>query len=407
MAGQNTSTYAALLKTLYTDQKIENLVYNNRPTLALLKKYEAFGGDSLKIPVVVGNPQNTSPDFATAQALSSTSISKAFFLTRVKEYGFAEIDTETLEASKGNPNAFIEAFRFELDNAINGVSEALSTMLFKSGWGDIGVIATGGVSGSTITLSQASDITNWEVNMSVVFASTQSSSALRSATPLLVTGLDRDAGTVTFSASLASVNAVAGDWCFIQGARQNSGSPTAIALSGFESWIPSVAPTSTLFYGVDRSSDVTRLGGIRYNATGLDISEALIQGAAKVGREGGKLTHFVMSFDNFAAWEKSLTTRVRITDNQMNPDVGFESIPFTGPTGKIEVYADPKCPSNRIYGLDINSWRLNSLGKAVKILNADGNDGLRSPTADSVQYRVGFKGNLSCNAPGRNINIQI
>lgn len=406
MAGQTTTTYASLLKTLYTDQKIENMVYNNRPTLQLLKKFENFGGDSLKIPIVTGNPQNTSPDFATAQALSSTSISKAFFLTRVKEYGFAEIDTETLEASKGNANAFIEAFRFELDNAINGVSESLSTMLFKSGWGDIGIIGTVSAA-NQITLATVSDVTNWENNMAVVFASTQSSSVLRSATALLVTAVDRTTGVITFNGNLATPGGVAGDYCFISGARQNSGTPVAVAMSGFESWIPSVAPTSSLFYQVDRSSDPTRLGGQRLNAAGLDISEALIQGAAVVGREGGKLTHFVMSFDTFAAWEKSLTGKVRITENEVSPGVGFDSIPFYSPTGKVEVYADPKCPSNKIYGLDINSWRLNSLGKAVRILNSDGNDGLRSPTADSVQYRVGFKGNLSCNAPGHNINITI
>jgi hypothetical protein len=55
------------------------------------------------------NPQGRSVNFANAQANKTNTKIKDFVLTRVKDYALASIDNETLEASKGNANAFLEA----------------------------------------------------------------------------------------------------------------------------------------------------------------------------------------------------------------------------------------------------------------------------------------------------------
>jgi hypothetical protein len=87
---------------------------------------EDFGGRNLPIPTIWGNPQNRSATFATGQALTSSTSTSAFLLTRVKDYSFATIDNETLEASKGDANAFLEAATTEIDGAINTLSLALA-----------------------------------------------------------------------------------------------------------------------------------------------------------------------------------------------------------------------------------------------------------------------------------------
>ena len=43
-----------LLKELYTDDKVENLVYEDRPFLALVRKFTEFGGEWLPVPMIVG-----------------------------------------------------------------------------------------------------------------------------------------------------------------------------------------------------------------------------------------------------------------------------------------------------------------------------------------------------------------
>jgi len=62
----NMTTFAAALKQHYTDEKIENMVYKDNPFLAMIAKYEDFGGENLKLPVKYGLPMGRSATFADA-----------------------------------------------------------------------------------------------------------------------------------------------------------------------------------------------------------------------------------------------------------------------------------------------------------------------------------------------------
>ena len=63
----NMTTFASALKSPYTNDRIENMVYKDNPLLALVAKYENFGGVNLPIPIKYGVPQGRSADFLTAQ----------------------------------------------------------------------------------------------------------------------------------------------------------------------------------------------------------------------------------------------------------------------------------------------------------------------------------------------------
>ena len=156
----NMTTFAAALKQHYTDEKIENMVYKDNPLLAMLSKYEDFGGDNLKLPVKYGIPQGRSATFSDAVANKTNSQLKAFLLTRVANYSIASIANETIEASKGNANAFIEAATFEIDGAIESATRSLAIGLFRDGGGAIGQVDTT-VAGVTLTLVTAQNITNF------------------------------------------------------------------------------------------------------------------------------------------------------------------------------------------------------------------------------------------------------
>jgi len=51
------SSFDAALKSLYTDEKIFNMVYSDNPLLALMPKMTNFEGKNLPIPIIYGNPQ--------------------------------------------------------------------------------------------------------------------------------------------------------------------------------------------------------------------------------------------------------------------------------------------------------------------------------------------------------------
>lgn len=399
------TSFDAALKEHYTNDVVENLVYKDNPLLAMLKKYEDFGGRNLPIPLIYGNPQGRSATFSEAQArgAATNSLIEQFTLTRVKDYSVATIDNETLEASKGNANAFMEAATTEIDGAINALKRSLAIALYRDGFGSIGQVSAPGAS-TTLTLTNPNDVTNFEVGQVLVFAAAAGSGALRdSGASLTVEKVDRSAGTLTMSAAVNTISGISNnDFIFIKGDRQNVSSPARLKVSGLEAWLPASGPSATPFFGVDRTVDVTRLAGVRYDGTNVPIEEALIEAASRAAREGGKVDHAFLSYAKYAELEKSLGAKVQYVDLKVNAQVGFRGIVINGPRGPINVIPDQNCPSNRCFMLQLDMWKLYSLGKAVRTIDTDGLQMLRQASADGVEVRMGFYGNLGCRAPGFN-----
>ncbi len=405
------TSFDAALKQHYTNDRVENMVYMDNPFLALVPKMEQFGGRNLPIPLIYGNPQGRSATFATAQTIgaSSTSQLKAYLLTRVKDYSIATIDNETLEASKGNANAFLEAATVEIDGAINSLTRSLAISLYRTGFGNLGQVANSNMGLSVLTLTNAGDVVNFEVGMQLQFADSISSSTLRdSGDYITITGIDRMAGTLTFAGAISSISGIAtNDYIFAKGDRQDSATPSALKVSGLQAWIPASAPASTAFFGVDRTADVTRLAGLRKDYTGVPIEEALVDGAALVNREGQKLSHYFMTYEKYAELEKALGSKVQYVDLKVSAEVAFRGIIINSGRGPIKCIPDQNCPVGSIVGTNMEYWKLYSLGKAVRVIDTDGLQMLRQASSDGVEVRYGFYGNLGCRAPASNINITI
>lgn len=404
------TTFDAALKQHYTDEMVQNLVFKDNPFLAMVPKYEDFGGKNLPIPLIYGNPQGRSKTFSNAQTrgAATSSLITDFVLTRVKDYSIATIDNETLEASKGNANAFMEAATTEIDGAINSLTRSIAIGLYRDSSAAIGQVAAepAEASDTVFTFVLDSDVNNFEVGMILNVWSAKSGGTQRnvdgSTTNLTVSAVDRSAKTVTCSETYNSSGTIAAnDYLFVAGDR-------GLGISGLAAWIPTTAPDSTAFFGVDRSVDTVRLGGVRYDGSSDPIEEALIQGASDVADQGnGKINHYFLSYGQFAELEKALGSKVQYVDLTMNAEVGFRGIQINGPRGPIKVIPDQNCPSNLAYGLQLDTWKLYSLGKAVRVIDTDGLQMLRQASADGVEVRYGFYGNLGCRAPGFNVVVTL
>lgn len=389
----NMTTFAAALKQHYTQEKIENMVYKDNPFLAMISKYEDFGGENLKLPIKYGIPQGRSATFADAQANKTNTQLKAFLLTRVSDYSLASIQNETIEASKGNANAFMEAATVEIDGAIESATRSLAISLFGDGSGQIGVVgslATTTASNDTITLATVDDITNFEVGMQLNFGTATTNKEIST--------INRDTGVILVNAASGASTTEA---IYIDGDKDAK-------LTGLGGWLPSSAPSaSESFFGVDRSADATRLGGIRFDGSSLPLEEALIGAAARVAREGGKPDVCFMNYSNFADLEKALGSKVSYVDVKVNPEIGFRGVLIHGPRGPIKVVPDQNCPKDVAFMLQMDVWKLYSLGKAPKILDSDGLKFLRDSSADSVEVRVGYYAQLGCRGPGYNVRVAL
>ena len=384
----NMTTFAAALKQHYTNERVENMVYKDNPFLAMISKYEQFGGENLKLPIKYGIPQGRSATFSDAQANKTNTQLKAFLLTRVSDYSLASIANETIEASKGNANAFMEAAVFAIDGSIQAATRSLAIALYGNGKGSIGIVSTS--DSTTITLATTQDITNFEVGMQLNFGTATANKEIST--------INRDTGVILLTAASGATTTEA---IYVDGDKDNK-------LTGLGGWVPSSAPGSTdSFFSVNRSSDATRLGGIRFDGSSLPIEEALIGAAARVAREGGKPDVCFINYNNFADVEIALGSKVSYVDVKVNPEIGFRGILVHGPRGPIKVVPDQNCPNGVAYMLQMDVWKLYSLGKAPKILDSDGLKFLRESTADAVEARVGNYAQLGCRAPGFNVRVAL
>jgi hypothetical protein len=295
----------------------------------------------------------------------------------------------------------MEAATTEIDGAIQSATRSLAIALYGTGSGSIGQVANSSFATPVLQLSSPDDVTNFEVGMKLVVSATNGGGTVRAGT-LEVVGVDRDSGQVTMSGNLsAGIAAIAqNDYVFVQGDYD-------LKVRGLRAWLPDSAPGATPFFGVDRTADVTRLGGIRFDGSAMPIEEALIAAASRVAREGGKPTHCFMNYSEFADLEKALGSKVQYIDMPLKAEIGFRGILINGPRGPIKVIPDQNCPAGRAFMLQLDVWKLYSLGKAPKILDADGLKMLREASADAVQVRVGYYAQLGCRAPGWNANIRL
>lgn len=396
------TSFAPALKAYYTRDKVENMVYKDNPFLALVPKMEEFFGANLPVPIIYGNPTGRSATFSTAQSNKNNSLLKSFTLTRAKDYSLASIDNETLEASQNDKGAFLEAATVEIDGAMQAAARSLATALFRDGSGTIGRInAT--VTGTTLTLVSAVDIVNFEVGMKIQFSSAGTSATLRdSGEALTISAIDRSAGSMTTALNLNTISGLTSqDYINVQG-------DIEAKIKGLDAWLPS-SVSATSFFGVDRTADSTRLGGCRYDGSSQPIEEALVDGLAFVAREGGSPDHVFLNYANFSNLEKALGSKVQYVNLGVEgvPSVGFRGMMINGPKGPVKVVADQNCPAAVAYMVQMDVWKLYSLGMAPKILDSDGMKMLRESSADSVEVRCGYYGQLGSRAPGFNCRVTL
>lgn len=421
----NTSNQVAALKELYTgDDFMKDLVYKKNPLLALIAKDESpsgFAGKYIPVPLIYGAPQGRSATFANAQGNQTAPALVSFFVYRVSNYELVTITNELLEATKDNAGAFIDEAKLNMDTGFRNISNDLAHDLYNDGSGSRGQI--GSITSGVIVLADPNSVVQFEVGQVLVSYSVAGTTATISTTGALgyVIAVNRSSGTVTVSASQGGSAGTPTNWSTsfpylaVQGdvnfASGGLAIGSALKVAGLGAWFPVVAPTSgDNFWNVDRSVDVTRLAGVRFNGQSETIEEALIDAASLVAREGGQPDMCFTNFASYAALEKQLGSKVQYVDVKHDEaDIAFAGIRVHAPYGPITVMPDRNCPTQTAYLLSMETLKLRSLGKAPHILTygLEGLEGLRVGNADALEIRIGYYGNLICNAPGWNCVVQL
>ena len=402
-------TVTAALKEHYKPLRVQNMVYKDNALLAMMPKYTKFGGENMPIPLIYSNPQRRSATFATGQANTSTSALEKFVLTRVKDYSFASITGESIKATERDSDAFLRYATMEIDGALHSLTRSLAVAMYRDGTGSVGQ-SEDNPDGSyaNLTLINKDDVTNFEVGMEVAFyADSSGKPGADRGQNRIIQSIDRSATTkqITFTANI-HVDVAYTDH-LVQAGDVNA------KVTGLEGWCPELATTLTAvatktLFSVDRSTDVTRLGGNRFDGSALPIEEALIGGASQVARGGGRPDVCMVDFATFANLEKSLGSKVVYDEAKgRDVDIGFSAIALRGPRGTIKIVPDQNCQPDVAWMLQLDTWSLNTLGEAPMFLDLDNNRMLRESAADAYEVRLGYYGNIACNAPGYNCRVAL
>jgi hypothetical protein len=163
----------------------------------------------------------------------------------------------------------------EIDGVMRSVGDSISRNLYGDGSGSIGRVNNSSFSTTSLDLVTDMDSLSFEVGMVLQVSGTKSGGSVRSGT-LTVNAVNRGATSnqITMSGNLSGWSSVAqNDYIYQSGDYDG-------ALTGLAGWLPATAPGSTAFFGQDRTADITRLSGQRYDGSAGTILEALIEGAA-------------------------------------------------------------------------------------------------------------------------------
>lgn len=416
------TTADKILKYVYTSKALQNAVYKENPLLAMMPKAGGFDGRSLIHAITYGNSNARNAQFAVAQSLAAVNgavgngVGAAmatdsgynrdvnFTITRQKNYAMWSIENELVLAASGkNPGAFVSSITQILDGTLQTLNNNFGLDVYGDATGALGQITN--VASLVFTVGEA--VTQFEVGMALVASNgSTKTAAIRgttTATPMIVTAVDRSAGKITVDANTDA--AATNDWLYIAGDRSTSAITAYSArskIAGLDAWNPVTAPAGgDSFFGVDRSVDVTRLSGLRLDISALGPEEGYITALAAQAREGGSPGHIFTSFTDEKNIKLALGSRVDAEYTQVG-DIGFESIRLRGPKGTVKIYADRSAPVGYARLLQMDTWELKHLGDFV-----NKESGAREYRADRVEGRMAFYGNMLCYKPSANMVVTL
>ncbi len=423
MAVVTSADLLAIYKTLYPGNLPKDMMLRKHPLAQRLRQKGGFTGYDMKIPVRTGYPPGRTA--SASILLGSTtpagpSTNSYFSLTRAKDYAKIDLDAELLKATADDKGAFISARRLEMDGLYKQIGNSYAHALFRSGTGSLGNLSTAtNTATKTINLYRKSDAKFFYKGQQLQFATAASGdvdgiSFRDTGDYVTVVSVDRDAGTVltdaatdlatsiTGIANNSGAGAAFGDFIYTRG---DAGTGTTVAggkIKGLSAWFPLTAPSSTAFFGLDRTAAIRELSGHRLNDTGMPIDEAAITLTERIVEYGGSPDAIVISHKNFRRLSLRQNAKVVEMGGGGSATSGFSKISIATSQGPIEVMPDSDCPDELGYVLTMDTLCFHHLGDMPELVQDDGNTALRLSTSDAIEIRVRYYGNLGCTEPAHN-----
>lgn len=418
----------AFLKEVYDEREIKSLAAPKNVLLGLFEK-EMSGGDYFVQPVHYSNAGGSSATLANAKLNQTSSKIKKLNITRVPHFQKVSVTVHLLMSTMKKSEAFQEAKK-EFDYGFKALSTKFDQRLFRSSSGSIGVIkSTTTLASASIILVDKADAYNFNEGDKIAFSSVDGGGSLRdSGDTTTVSAVDYDTGIVTIADADLSVKITGvslGDFIFQDGDYD-------ACMSGLEDWLPVTNRTTKLaasFYGMTRSANPVRLGGVYYDATstGDDENGILVELTSRVVKNTtdglGEPDTCICPWDFFIGLSKLwIATRqgfenvkISVSDALADGSTLIISRLYPGMRAmvagvELTIIPSRHCPSNRLYVLQKDTWTIRHAGKTLPMFPLEEIEGHMMRMDDNVSGQTDLQaavwlagyGNLGCNLPGCN-----
>ena len=385
-----------ILKQRYEDSGVLNGFFEDYPFLADVPKDESSDGSAFQVTVKSAYMSTRNRTVPGALANGSPDIYQPFNIqTLYNDYAVAQLSMTAVDNARSDEGAMIKVLTEAMDGAYISAYESQANQLMSNGGGMRGQVANTTYTGNVITLTNPGDAVKfWQgqvLQVSVANDDGAGGLGVAATSPLAGTltvyGVDYGAGTVTTTANLNSiVGLVTNSGLFMIG-DYGTGFP------GIGAWNPITAPTSTLFYGVDRTRNIVGLSGWRYNGQGRAYENSLTYLLARMCSAGAKPDRAYMNPIDWAQFANTQTNKVIIdkakTPAMGTPELSFESLTIMSPKGPVKIMADITVPQGYCRIVELKHLTLRSNGKLCRPANNwIGSMWLPSYTDDIVQARL-------------------
>jgi hypothetical protein len=394
----------AVMKELYEGGVPTDIMQGAHPLLAMMPKDSNAYGEYIVVPVHYDLSPGRSADIAAllgSDGPIGANKTIKFNVPLVEDYAATWLDDLTLMKMSNDRGAFVEGRKFEVDSLIKQLGNSAGHALYRSGTGSVAQLLSGStITGTTFTLANGKDAKFFGVGDQIQFQNGDGGALRDSGDFLTITKVDPDATTNQITTATAGTNIAAladTDYIVKRG-------DTNEKVKGLAAWIPLTAPSGgENFFGADRSVRPDRLAGSRLNQPTYAVEDSILELADILAERGAKgdLKAFI-SPRQFTRMVKRLNAKVEYNDAGGTVKYGFAHVSIFTAAGVVRVYADPDCPDNRGYLLNLDTWRMKHLGEMPHIVVSDGIRALRRGGSDSIEIRVRQYYVPICRAPGEN-----
>ncbi len=392
----------AVLKLRYKDG-VEREDFDKAPTLyKMLPKATDFDGESYTIALNTDGTQGVGATVTDALAGLAQSQNAKFVVTRIRYYSLARMTGETMKAAKG-AGALLNLWEHEVKEATYTLNRELAIQATRAGTGSRAQLATASsnVASATVTLQNAEEANLFSINMYVQGSnSTTDNGTLVSTNAVLISGIDRAAGTLTTTGGNWSTQIPGltdGYWLHRRGDATNAG--TSKVLAGFKTWIGS----SAALFGLTRTTDAVKYGGQTTSVAGSPLEEVFPTMFSKLQIQGAMPPNLGLIHPKQGdKLRKALVARSIYVRNEIKSSIAglsFKGFEVEGPGGTVTILEDINMGVTDAFATRKEAWKLHSLGPCPQVLDFDTQEFLRVASDDAYEIRIGMYGNQWTDRP--------